>query len=106
LAAAGLDGTRFRHVMATIGVSGELLKHRLETLSAGELKKIELARTLLEPADVLIWDEPLNYIDVESRLQIEALILDVEPTLIFVEHDRYFIEQVATDVLALAPLLP
>ena len=92
--------------MATIGVSGELLKHRLETLSAGELKKIELARTLLEPADVLIWDEPLNYIDVESRLQIEALILDVEPTLIFVEHDRYFIEQVATDVLALAPLLP
>lgn len=106
LAAAGLDGTRFRHVMATIGVSGELLKHRLETLSAGELKKIELARTLLEPADVLIWDEPLNYIDVESRLQIEALILDAEPTLIFVEHDRYFIEQVATDVLALNPLLP
>jgi len=102
LGEVGLDRVRFFHVMAALGVRGQTLEKPLETLSDGERKKIELARTLVTPADLLVWDEPLNYVDLESREQLEDLVLDAEPSLLFVEHDRYFIERVATDVLYVA----
>jgi len=52
-------------------------------------------------AQLLLWDEPMNYIDVMSREQIETVILDYEPTILFVEHDRRFIESVATGIVEL-----
>jgi lincosamide and streptogramin A transport system ATP-binding/permease protein len=64
--------------------------------SEGQKKKVLLACSLCEQAHVYIWDEPLNYIDVLSRIQIEALILASRPTLLFTEHDRMFCDRIAT----------
>lgn len=61
--------------------------------SEGQKKKVLIARSLCEEAHLYIWDEPLNYIDVFSRLQIEELVSKYRPTLLFVEHDRVFREK-------------
>ena len=55
-----------------------------------------LAECLCEPAHLFIWDEPMNFIDVFSRMQIENLLLEYRPTMIFVEHDETFQTKVAT----------
>ena len=53
----------------------------------------------MTPAHLYIWDEPLNYIDVFSRMQIEKLILDYGPTMLLIEHDVKFREKIATKIL-------
>ena len=55
-----------------------------------------LAASLCQSAHLYVWDEPLNYIDLFSRMQIEELLLEYRPTLLFVEHDRVFRENIAT----------
>ena len=69
--------------------------------SAGQKRKVLIAASLCKRAHVYIWDEPLNYIDVLSRMQIEGLIADFCPTMVFVEHDRAFCDNVATKIVAL-----
>ena len=66
----------------------------------GQKKKTAMAHSLCQQANLYLWDEPLNYIDVISRLQIEDLILRCRPTMIFVEHDASFLQNIATDVLS------
>ena len=73
----------------------------MEDYSEGQKKKVLIAASLLTPAHLYIWDEPLNYIDVFSRMQIEKLILDYQPTMLFVEHDVRFREKTATTVIEL-----
>lgn len=68
----------------------------MEEYSEGQKKKVLLAASLLTPAHLYIWDEPLNYIDVFSRMQIEKLLLEYQPTMLFVEHDVRFRERIAT----------
>lgn len=58
-----------------------------------------IAASLITPAHVYIWDEPLNYIDVFSRMQIEELILTYQPTMILVDHDVRFRDKIATRVV-------
>ena len=72
----------------------------MEDFSEGQKKKVLIAASLLTPAHLYIWDEPLNYIDVFSRMQIEKLILEFEPTMLLVEHDERFREKVATDIIS------
>ena len=72
-----------------------------DSLSAGQKKMILLARSLCQRAHLYVWDEPLNYIDVFARMQIESLLLHSHATLLFVEHDQTFTQQVATATLAL-----
>lgn len=74
---------------------------RLEEFSEGQKKKVLIAASLMTPAHVYIWDEPLNYIDVFSRMQIEQLILQYQPTMILVDHDIRFQEKIATRVVEL-----
>ena len=69
--------------------------------SQGQKKKVLLAKSLSEPAHLFIWDEPLNFVDVFSRVQIEELILEFCPTIVFVEHDRAFTERIATKEIIL-----
>ena len=57
--------------------------------------------SLCQSAHLYLWDEPLNYIDLFSRMQIEQLILDYEPTLLFVEHDEAFTQKIATRIVEL-----
>ena len=73
----------------------------IEEYSEGQKKKVLIAASLLTPAHLYVWDEPLNYVDVFSRMQIEKLILDYEPTMLFVEHDARFREKIATGTVEL-----
>ena len=73
----------------------------IEDYSEGQKKKVLLAGSLLTPAHLYIWDEPLNYIDVFSRMQIESLLLEYKPTMLFVEHDVKFREKLATKTIRL-----
>lgn len=74
----------------------------METYSEGQKKKVLLARSLCEKAHLYIWDEPLNFIDIYSRIQLEELILTFQPTMILVEHDEEFSDRVATKRAELA----
>lgn len=75
----------------------------MEDYSEGQKKKVLLAASLLTPAHLYVWDEPLNYIDVFSRMQIEKLLLSRKPTMLVVEHDMRFRETVATKIIDFAP---
>ncbi len=96
-----LDETRFRQILGALGVQGNIVDRPLDSWSHGQLKKADLCRSLVSPAHLLLWDEPLNYIDLMARERLEALILEYQPTLLFIEHDQYFVENVATEVLSL-----
>ena len=96
-----IDETKFRNIMGVLGVTGNIFERPLETFSKGEIKKIELCKSFLESYDLFIWDEPLNYLDIMSREQIERVVLKYMPTLIFTEHDKTFIENIATKAIRL-----
>ena len=69
---------------------------KMEDFSAGQKKKVLIAKSLCEQAHLYVWDEPLNYVDIYSRMQIENLIKKFSPIMIFVEHDLAFRNNVAT----------
>lgn len=92
----GLDETLFRAVLRKLDFSREQFDKEFEHYSEGQKKKVLLAKSLCEQAHLYIWDEPLNFIDVFSRMQIEELIKKYELTMIFVEHDRAFTENIGT----------
>ncbi len=96
-----LDETLFKTILRKLDFPRIQFEKDMRDYSAGQKKKVLLARSLSEQAHIYIWDEPLNYIDILSRMQIEALILEYRPTLLFVEHDRAFCESVATKIVAL-----
>lgn len=97
----GIAKTQFLTILRKLGFSRQQFEIPIENFSMGQKKKIFLARSLCESAHLFIWDEPLNYIDVISRIQIENLILAHSPTMILVEHDSRFIDRVATDIIDL-----
>ena len=70
-------------------------------MSRGQKRKVALARSLCERAELYIWDEPLNYLDVITREQIQELILKYQPTMLFIDHDQEFVDQVKTKVVNL-----
>ncbi|KKO51688.1 Lsa family ABC-F type ribosomal protection protein [Paenibacillus sp. DMB20] len=69
--------------------------------SGGQKKKLLIAKSLCEKAHLYIWDEPLNFIDIYSRMQIEELIQTFNPTMVFVEHDQAFQQTVATKTISM-----
>ncbi len=96
-----LDESLFKAILRKLDFARVQFEKDMESFSAGQKKKVLIAQSLCESAHLYIWDEPLNYIDVISRMQIESLILDYQPTMLFVEHDRAFIQHVATDIVEL-----
>lgn len=74
---------------------------KIQEYSEGQKKKVLIAASLCEQAHLYIWDEPYNYIDIFSRMQIEKLILTYQPTMLLVEHDKYFADTIATGVVRL-----
>ena len=97
--ASGVDEERFRAMLGKLDFTGPQYNSRIEDYSDGQKKKVLLARSLCEDAHLFIWDEPLNFVDVLSRIQIENAILAYQPAIIFVEHDRVFCERVATEIV-------
>ena len=98
---AGIDESLFLAMLAKLDVPKTQMEKDMSSLSAGQKKKVLLARSICEPMHLHIWDEPMNYIDVISRMQIEALLLEFQPTILFVEHDKTFCENVATKIVEL-----
>lgn len=74
----------------------------LAQMSMGEQKRVELAKSLLTPAQLFIWDEPLNYLDLYNNQQIIEVINQYQPTMLLVEHDRTFLDQVSTQEIYLS----
>ncbi len=97
----GIDVTRFLTILRKLDFSRALFERDMGEYSAGQQKKVLLAASLCQSAHLYVWDEPLNYIDLFSRMQIEELLLQCRPTLLFVEHDRVFREKIATEVVEL-----
>lgn len=96
-----LDYTLFCSILRQLDFERVQFTKNTENYSEGQKKKVLIAASLLTPAHLYIWDEPLNYIDVFSRMQIEKLLLEYRPTLLFVEHDVRFREKIATKVVTL-----
>lgn len=94
-----IDETLLMAVLRKLDFSRIQFEKKIEDYSGGQKKKVLIAGSLCKRAHLYIWDEPLNFIDVFSRMQIEELILKFKPTMILVEHDRAFMENVATRVV-------
>ena len=97
-----LDKSLFCSILRQLDFERDQFLKNIENYSEGQKKKILLATSLLTPAHIYIWDEPLNYIDIFSRMQLEKLILEYRPTMLFVEHDKSFCEKIATKVIELS----
>ena len=95
----GLNESLFLAVLRQLDLGREQFVKNMEDFSEGQKKKVLIAASLVTPAHLYIWDEPLNYIDVFSRMQIEKLILEYKPTMLLVEHDVRFREKVGTEVI-------
>ena len=95
----GLEESLFKTLLCKLDLSREQFEKDVSLYSAGQKKKVLLAKSLCEQAHLYVWDEPLNYIDVLSRVQIEELLLEYQPTIIFVEHDTAFRKNVATKIV-------
>ena len=95
-ASAGVDEALFLAILRKLDFPRAQFEIDMEHYSAGQKKKVLLARSLCQSANLYVWDEPLNYIDVISRMQIERLIVEGKPTMLFVEHDKYFSDAVST----------
>ena len=91
-----LDESLFKAMLQKLGFTREQFTKDIASFSAGQKKKVLIAGSIIEPAHLHIWDEPMNYIDVISRMQIEQLLLQFQPTILFVDHDRVFCENIAT----------
>ena len=95
----GLSESLFLAVLRQMDLGREQFAKNMEDFSEGQKKKVLIAASLITPAHLYIWDEPLNFIDVFSRIQIENLIMQHKPTMLLVEHDIRFQEKVASKVI-------
>ena len=96
-----IDGSLFLAVLRKLDFERTQFEKNMEEYSEGQKKKVLIASSLLKPAHLYIWDEPMNYIDIFSRMQIEDLILEYAPTMLLVEHDKDFGSRCATRVITI-----
>ena len=96
-----LNESLFKAMLVKMGFSKDDFDKNLQSLSEGQKKKVLIAKSLSENANIYIWDEPLNYIDIITRTQIEDAILKYKPTIIFVEHDETFVNNIASKIINL-----
>lgn len=94
--ANGLDETLFLTILRKLDFPRVQFEKDMRDFSGGQKKKALLAKTLSERAHLYVWDEPLNFVDVLSRMQIRDLLLAANPTMLFVEHDKTFVSEIAT----------
>lgn len=98
-----LEEARIRTILGNFLFSGEDVLKRIAALSGGEKARVALSKLMLRGANMLILDEPTNHLDLVSREVLEAALMDFEGTLLFISHDRYFLNKMAERVLELHP---
>lgn len=91
-----IDESLFKTILKKLDFSRVQFEKDMKDFSEGQKKKVLIAKSLCTKAHIYIWDEPLNFIDILSRIQIEKLILKYQPTMLFVEHDAEFNKNIAT----------
>lgn len=96
-----LDVSLFCAILRQLGMERVQFAKNLEEYSEGQKKKVLIAASLLTPAHLYVWDEPFNYIDVFSRMQLEKVLLKYQPTMLVVEHDINFQKKIATRIVEL-----
>ncbi|WP_409344156.1 ABC-F family ATP-binding cassette domain-containing protein [Paenibacillus sp. MBLB4367] len=94
-----LEEARIRTVLGNYLFSGEDVFKKIAGLSGGEKARVSLAKLMLLNANMLILDEPTNHLDLFSKEVLEAALIDYEGTLLFISHDRYFLNKMAERVL-------
>ena len=96
-----IEESLFKAILRKLDFPRIQFEKKMEDFSAGQKKKVLLAKSLCEQAHLYVWDEPMNYIDIYSRMQIKKLIKEFMPTMIFVEHDSAFRNNIATKSIQL-----
>jgi len=109
-AAPELGQTRLRTILGTFLFSGDAVEKRIAVLSGGEKARVALAKMLVRPAALLCMDEPTNHLDLASREVLDEALARFGGTIVFISHDRYFINRIATKIVevgggALVPYL-
>ncbi|KAA9004815.1 ABC-F family ATP-binding cassette domain-containing protein [Paenibacillus spiritus] len=98
-----LEEARIRTILGNFLFSGEDVQKKVAALSGGEKARVALSKLMLRGANMLILDEPTNHLDLVSREVLESALIDFEGTLLFISHDRYFLNKMAERVLELSP---
>lgn len=98
-----IDYTMFLNHLRILGMERDVFTIPIEKMSNGQKKKVEFAKSLGQVAELYIWDEPLNYLDLFNKKQIENMIFHYKPTLLFVEHNQNFISAIATKTIEILP---
>ncbi|WP_046213091.1 ABC-F family ATP-binding cassette domain-containing protein [Paenibacillus wulumuqiensis] len=98
-----LEEVRIRTVLGNFLFSGEDVLKKVSALSGGEKARVSLTKLMLLEANVLILDEPTNHLDLMSKEVLESALMDYEGTLLFISHDRYFLNKMAERILELRP---
>ena len=96
-----LDYTLLLTLLKKLGFERHTFDVLLENMSLGQQKKVQLAASLATPAELYLWDEPLNYLDTYNQDQLLALLQETKPALLVIEHDQNFIDQIADTVVEL-----
>lgn len=97
-----LKTSEIRNVLAAFLFTGEDVFKPISTLSGGERGRVALAKIMLSKANFLILDEPTNHLDILSKEILESAIINYEGTVLYVSHDRYFINQTASKIIEMA----
>lgn len=97
------DERIIRSILGSFLFSGETVEKKVSMLSGGEKARLSLALLATEHDNTLLLDEPTNHLDIDSKEVLEEALIDFDGTLLFVSHDRYFINRIATQVLEITP---
>ncbi|HJE96927.1 MAG TPA: ABC-F type ribosomal protection protein [Ligilactobacillus acidipiscis] len=100
-AANSLNYEMFLNNLHKLGLERAVFEQKIENMSMGQRKRVEVAKSLSQPAELYIWDEPLNYLDIYNQDQLTKLITEVKPTLLLIEHDQLFITEATSEVIQL-----
>ena len=82
------------NILRKMGFPRESFATKIEEMSMGQQKRVAIAKSLVEEADIYLWDEPANYLDVFNQDQLINMLRKEQPAMLLIEHDKYFISQV------------
>lgn len=94
-----VDEPRYKAILRKMGFSKENLDQEISSFSEGQKKCAVIAMSLCQSANLYLWDEPLNYVDVYIRQTIEEMLSETDITMVFVEHDKAFVEKIADFII-------